>query len=249
MIDDAETHPVEHLTLTGVLANSSNVGISLLGQALSEQTRYDYMEKFGLGSPSAVGFPGEPTAPLKPVSQWDKQTDYNSMFGQGVSATAIQMAGAYQAIANHGVKMPLTLVQKCTSSNGTVTETPSSTGTQVVSASAADQVVQMLQSTLTTGTLSSMTPISGYQLSAKSGTAQVADAPGGGYGDDYITSVAGMIPAVNPQYVVLVTMTKPTVNKTSAGVGPAFREIASDVIQHFSIPPTTNPRANLPTTW
>jgi cell division protein FtsI (penicillin-binding protein 3) len=248
-IHDAETHPVEHLTLTGILANSSNVGISLLGQDLTETQRFDYMREFGLGSPSAVDFPGEPTAPLKPVSQWDAQTDYNSMFGQGISATAIQMAGVYQTIADHGVKMPLTLVHKCKSSSGKVTKTPTGKGTRVVSASAADQVVQMLQSTLTTGTLSSMTAIPGYQLSAKSGTAQVADLPGGGYGDDFITSVAGMIPAVNPRYVVLVTMTKPSVDKTSAAVGPAFRQIATDVIQQFHILPSESVRANDPATW
>lgn len=112
-----------------------------------------------------------------------------------------------------------------------------------------DQTVQMLQSTLTSGTLSSMKPIPDYQLSAKTGTAQVADRPGGGYGNDFITSVAGMIPSVNPQYVVMVTMTKPTKNKTSAGVGPAFRAITSDVIQHYYIQPTTNPRPNFPVTW
>ncbi len=248
-IHDAETHPVEHLTLTGVLANSSNVGITLLGQALTPTQRYQDMEKFGLGTPSTVHFPGEPTAPLRPVSTWDKQTNYNSMFGQGISATAIQMAGVYQTIANHGVKMPLTLVKKCTSKTGKVTEMSSPKGTRVVSAAAADQTVQMLQSTLTTGTLSSMTPIPGHQLSVKTGTAQVADRPGGGYGNDFITSVAGMIPAVNPQYVVLVTMTKPSTNKTSAGVGPAFRQITNDVIQHDHIPPTSTTRANDPTTW
>ena len=249
MIHDAETHPVEHLTLAGVLAYSSNVGISLMGQALTADQRYQYMRQFGLGSPSAVHFPGEPSAALKPVSKWDKQTNYNSMFGQGIAVTAIQMAGIYQTIANHGVRMPLTLVKKCTSSSGKVTEVPTGKGTRVVSASAADQTVQMLQSTLTSGTLSSMKPIPDYQLSAKTGTAQVADRPGGGYGNDFITSVAGMIPSVNPQYVVMVTMTKPTKNKTSAGVGPAFRAITSDVIQHYYIQPTTNPRPNFPVTW
>jgi cell division protein FtsI (penicillin-binding protein 3) len=248
-IHDAETHPVEHLTLTGVLAQSSNVGITLLGQALTPQQRYDYMLKFGLGSPSAVHFPGEPTAPLQPASAWDQQTVYNSMFGQGISATAIQMAGIFQTIANHGVRMPVSLVESCTASDGKVTEVPKKTGTRVVSASAADQTVKMLESTITSGTLSTMAPIPGYVISAKTGTAQVADAPGGGYGNDYITSVAGMIPAANPQYVILVTFTKPTTNKTSAGVGPAFRAITQDVLHEFEVPPSTQPAAGLPVTW
>jgi cell division protein FtsI (penicillin-binding protein 3) len=207
------------------------------------------MLKFGLGSPSAVHFPGEPTAPLQPASAWDQQTAYNSMFGQGISATAIQMAGIFQTIANHGVRMPVSLVESCTASDGKVTEVPKKTGTRVVSAAAADQTVQMLESTLTNGTLSTMVPIPGYVISAKTGTAQVADAPGGGYGNDYITSVAGMIPAENPQYVVLVTFTKPTTNKTSAGVGPAFRAITQDVLHEFEVPPSSQKTAGLPVTW
>ncbi|MCU1528364.1 MAG: hypothetical protein JWP75_2127 [Frondihabitans sp.] len=248
VIDDAESHPVEPYTLTGILANSSNVGISMLGTRLSAQERYDYLVKFGLGSRSGVDFPGEPTAPLRPVSQWDQQTNYNEMFGQGVSATSIQMADAYEAIANGGVRVPAKLVESCTSSTGKVTTPTAAAPTRVVSASTANQVVDMLEQTIPKGTLSTMTPIPGYTIAAKTGTAQIADAPGGGYGDDFITSVAAIAPAANPQYVVLVTFNKPTTNKTSAGVGPAFRAIMTDVLQDYRVTPNDQ-AANLPTTW
>ena len=248
-VADAESHPPENLTLTGVLQNSSNVCITLLAQDLTTQQRYDYLLKFGLGAPSAVDFPGEPTAPLPPASTWDQQTNYNSMFGQGISATAIQMANAYQAIANHGVRLPVKLVEKCTSSDRTVTDVPSNKGTRVVSAAAADETVTMLRNVLTNGTLDGMIPIPGYTIAAKTGTAQVADKPGGGYGDDFITSVAGLVPAQNPQYVVLVTFDEPTKGKTSAAVAPAFRAITSDVLQAFRIPPSTPTTRPFPSTW
>lgn len=247
-IGDAETHGVELYTLTGILANSSNVGISMLGTRLSQQQRYDYLTKFGLGSTSAVKFPGEPTAPLRPVSQWDQQTNYNEMFGQGISATSIQMASAYQAIANGGVRLPVKLVKSCTSSDGKSTTPATGSGTRAVSASTARQVLDMLEETIPKGTLSSMTPIPGYTIAAKTGTAQIADAPGGGYGTDYITSVAAIAPAANPQYVVLVTFNKPTTNRTSAGVGPAFRAIMTDVLQDYRVEPNDQ-SANLPITW
>ena len=248
-VSDAETHPVEHLTLAGVLADSSNVGITLLGDRMTPQKRYEYMLKFGLGRKTEVNFPGEPTAALKPASQWDAQTDENSMFGQGVAATAIQTASIYQTIANGGVREPVKLVESCTTSDGKVIDKPSTTGTRVVSKTAADDVVKMLENTIPEGTLKGLTPISGYNISAKTGTAQVADAPNGGYGSDYIVSVAGIAPSENPQYVVLVTFTKPTTLKTSFAAGPAFREIMSQVLENYRVTPSTTPAANIPDTW
>jgi len=249
VIGDAESHPVENLTLAGVLANSSNVGISLLGEKLTPKQRYEYMLKFGLGSTTDAKFPGEPTQALRPSSEWDHQTDYNSMFGQGVSATAIQTAGIYQTLANGGVRVPLSLVSGCRLPDGTVVDAPTTTGTRVVSRKAADDVVDMLENTIPEGTLRGMTPISGYNVAAKTGTAQVAKAGGGGYGSDFIISVAGIAPAEKPQYVVLVTFTKPTTKKTSFAASPAFREIISEVLETYRVRPSTTPRTDLPDTW
>ncbi|AMM20722.1 hypothetical protein AX769_11935 [Frondihabitans sp. PAMC 28766] len=249
VIGDAESHPVEHLTLAGILADSSNVGISYLGEKMSAQERYDYMLKFGLGKKSEVNFPQEVSGYLGNPKSWDKQTNYNSMFGQGVSATAIQVASIFQTLANGGVRMPVKLVKGCKLSNGTVIDTPSETGTRVVSQKAATDVVQMLENTIPEGTLKGMVPISGYNVSAKTGTAQIALPNGGGYGDDFVISVAGIAPSENPQYVVLVTFTKPTTLKTSFAAAPAFREIMSQVLETYRVKPSTVPATDLPDTW
>lgn len=248
-ISDAERHAAERLTLAGVIQNSSNVGMTYFGEKLTVQQRYEYMLKFGLGAQSAVRFPGEPSAPLRPSAKWGKRTSYDSMFGQGVSVTAIQMASAYQTIANHGVRMPVTLVSRWAAADGTIRQLPSRAGVRVISASAAGQTVAMLQNVVTSGTLDGMVPITGYDIAAKTGTAQVADKIGGGYGDNFITSVGGMFPAANPQYVVFVTFTKPTVNKSSAAVAPAFRALTTDVIKKFEIPPATSTEPRYPATW
>ncbi|ARC56753.1 Penicillin-binding protein PbpB [Frondihabitans sp. 762G35] len=248
-IGDAESHPVENLTLAGILANSSNVGISQVGELLSKQTRYDYMKKFGLGTQTEVKFPGESNGQLGTPQSWDQQTNINSMFGQGVGATAIQTASIYQTLANGGVRMPVKLVKGCRQADGTLTDVPSSTGTRVVSPQAATDVVHMLENTIPDGTLKGMQPISGYNVAAKTGTAQIADAPGGGYGSDYIISVAGVAPAENPQYVVLVTFTKPTTLKTSFAAAPAFREIMSQVLETYRVKPSTTAPTHLPDTW
>jgi cell division protein FtsI (penicillin-binding protein 3) len=249
VIGDAESHPVEHLTLAGILADSSNVGISYLGEKMSAEQRYAYMLKFGLGAKTAVDFPSEVSGYLGNPNSWDKQTNYNEMFGQGVSASAVQVASIFQTLANGGVRMPVKLIKGCKLSDGTVIDKPSETGTRVVSQKAATDVVQMLENTIPEGTLKGMVPISGYNVSAKTGTAQIADAPGGGYGSDYIISVAGIAPSENPQYVVLITFTKPTTLKTSFAAAPAFREIMSQVLETYRVKPSTVPAANLPDTW
>ena len=248
-IHDATFHPTENLTLTGILRDSSNVGISLLGQSLSAQQRHDYMVKFGLNDPTGVAFLGEPTTGIRPASQWDQQTSINTMFGQGVSTTAIHIASIYQTLANHGTRLPVNLVAGCTAPDGTVTDAPSAEGTSVVSPWAADTTVNMLEKVVSDGDLKDVLSIPGYRVAAKTGTAEVARSDGTGYGSDRIVSVAGIAPAENPQYVVVVTFTKPSTIKTSAAAAPTFNKIMSQVLEMYRVPPSTEPAPSLPETW
>ncbi|KQO65082.1 peptidoglycan D,D-transpeptidase FtsI family protein [Curtobacterium sp. Leaf261] len=252
-ITDAEAHGRENLTLTGILAQSSNVGISEVGEALTAQQRYDYMKKFGLfTSDPALQFPGQPTWPDASSPNWDQQTNINSMFGQGISTTALQVAGIYQTLANKGERIPLHFVSGCKQADGTVTDQPDLTPTRVVSETAATQTVDMLQSTITStaGTLHAMGPISGYNVAAKTGTAEVAEANGGGYGSQRIISVAGMAPAEDPQYVVTVTFTKPGPgHRFSSSAAPAFHTLMSQVLEKYRVTPSTTTVKTYPTTW
>lgn len=248
-IHDATFHPTEKLTLTGILRDSSNVGISLLGQNLSAQQRHDYMVKFGLNEPTAVGFLGEPTQGIRPADQWDQQTSINTMFGQGVSTTAVHIAGVFQTLGNHGLRLPTQLVDSCTAADGTVSMTPTAEPVQAVSPAAADTTVNMIESVVTDGDLSDVLTIPGYRVAAKTGTAEVAGTDGSGYGSDRIVSVAGIAPAEDPQYVVVVTFTKPSTIKTSAAAAPTFNKIMSQVLEMYRVPPSTEPAPDIPQTW
>ncbi|WP_083413723.1 MULTISPECIES: peptidoglycan D,D-transpeptidase FtsI family protein [unclassified Curtobacterium] len=248
-IHDSEFHDTENLTLTGILQNSSNVGITELGERLTAQQRYDYMQKFGLFEPeSAIDYPGQPSMDYGTSPNWDQQTNINSMFGQGISTTAIQVASIFQTLANDGVRIPLHLVKGCETADGKTIDAPDVQPTRVVSANAATQVTDMLQSVVTGGTLVGMKPISGYNIAAKTGTAEVAEGSKG-YGGQRITSVAGMAPAEDPQYVVTVTFTKPQANKWSSGAAPAFRTLMSQVLEKYRVAPSTTPAKTYPTTW
>jgi cell division protein FtsI (penicillin-binding protein 3) len=249
VIHDATGHGTERLTLTGVLQQSSNVGMSMIGINVPEQQRYDYMEKFGLGQETAVGFQGEQARGIPPLKNWDDQKKYDMLYGQGVAVTAVQLAGAYQAIANGGVRLPLTLVEGCTKPDGTVTELPPTAGTRVISDASSKTVVNMLESVVTGGELGPVLRIPGYRVAAKSGTAEVAGPDGAGYTSDRIVSLAGIAPAEDPQYVVLVTYTKPAIMKSSAAAAPTFHKIMTQVLKTYRVPPSTTPSTSPPATW
>jgi cell division protein FtsI (penicillin-binding protein 3) len=246
-IKDVFAHRDLRYTTTGILANSSNTGISLLSDKLDPTSRFEYMQKFGLGEKTAVSFPGESGGVLPPTSQWDQITKHAVAFGQGVSATSAQVAAIYQTLGNGGMRMPLTLVEGCQLPDGTITQLPDAAGTRVVSESAANQTVQMLENVVTQGPLRSALQIPGYRIAAKTGTAQVAAA--GVYTDDRVISVAGLVPAENPEYAIVVTFGKPDTMKTSAGAAPTFKNIVTQTIKTFRIEPSTEPAPNIPLTW
>ncbi len=244
-VRDDSYHGDQRLTLTGVLEQSSNVGMSKLGSTVPQGIRYDYLRKYGFGQETAVEFQGEAEGQLEET--WNVQKNYDITYGQGISVTLAQMASALQGLANGGVRLPLTLVQSCTKPDGSVTDLPSTTGTRVVSAEAASTTIQMLESVVTGGWLSDVLTVPGYRIAAKTGTAEVA--AGGVYTDDTIVSVAGIVPADNPEYVVIATYVKPQTIKSSAGAAPTFSKIVKQLLKTYRVPPSNGPDPGFPTTW
>lgn len=246
-VSDSFAHPENRYTLTGVLIDSSNVGISKFGDMIPLDTRVSYLEKFGLTQPTAVGFPGESSGILRDPAGWDKQTFYNTTFGQGLAVTVPQLAGAYQTIANGGVRMPLTLVEGCTAADGTVTDVPDAQGERVVSENAADTVSQMLENVATQGTLADQVAIPGYRVAIKTGTGEKTDPDTGAYKSDaYFTTMIGFAPADDPQYVVEVNLDEPRTVKSSAATAPAFQKALTQVLKTYRVIPSGTTTPELP---
>ena len=105
----------------------------------------------------------------------------------------------------------------------------------------------MMEMTAQEGLVKDLIKIPGYRVAAKTGTAEVAE--NGSYGKDRIVSVAGLIPAGDPQYAIVVTFVKPDTMRTSAAAAPAFNAIMKQVIKTFRITPHTKGAPSLPTTW
>lgn len=243
---DSFVHGVMPWTLTGIMTHSSNVGISMLGSRLSEQTRYEYLTKFGIGQATKAGMPLEDSGLLHPVEDWDRQTSYNTMFGQGVSSTIVQTTGAYQAIANDGVRIPPSLVTSCTDSDGTVHTMDHGDPERVVSESTASTVMDMLENVVQQSWITPHVAIPGYRIAGKTGTAQQPDGHGG-YRSDYVHSFVGIFPADDPQFVISASIAFPSAGNGGIAALRSFHDAAEATIRTFHVPPSSGSYHKLPT--
>jgi cell division protein FtsI (penicillin-binding protein 3) len=246
-IKDAWAHDDIPYTLTGALVDSSNTATSLLTGSIDPDIRRDYLLDFGFNDITESGFLYESEGSVLPTSDWDERTNLAVQFGQAMTATSVQMASAYQTLGNDGVRMPVTLVEGCQLPDGTMTGVPSDEGRRVISEQAADDVVSMLENVVTQGGLRYDVPIDGYRIAAKTGTAEVAI--DGAYGNASVISIAGLAPADNPEYVVVVTAGVPTTSMTSRDVATTFRDVVAQTLTHFRVQPSWTPSPELPIYW
>ena len=190
---------------------------------------------------------GESNGRLKTGDGLDIVSRYTQFFGQGISVTAAQMAGSFQTLANGGLRVPLRLVEGCVSNAGVLVENPVQEPIQVVSQSASDQVIRSLETIVAQGPLRNVLGIPGYRVAAKTGTAEIANSQG--YGAERVISLAGMAPAENPEYVVLVSFYKPQTSRVSTAAAPAFHDLMSHVLKHYRVAPSSEPAVLPPVTW
>jgi cell division protein FtsI (penicillin-binding protein 3) len=242
---DAEPHATERLTLAGVLAHSSNVGMVQVAERISPQVQYQYFQAFGIGAPSGLPLPNTSRGLLVPLSRYWGQERYTLAFGQGVSVTAVQMASVYATIANGGVRVQPTIVAGTTSADGQFVPAPSPHSHRVLKPrTAADLVAILQQVPMLDATLAAQPwgEIPGYSVAAKTGTAQVGKCQCR-YGSSYI----GMAPASNPQVVVAVNVQNPRRGNYfgNAVAGPVFYHVMKFALQELKIPPDHAKRPNV----
>jgi cell division protein FtsI (penicillin-binding protein 3) len=246
VISDSFYHEDQRLTLAGALVESSNTAIAQYTDLLKASSRHDYLQLFGLGEETGIGFNGESSGTLHAAKDWDSRTNYAVQFGQGLSATSIQMASAYQALANDGVRLPATLVEGCYWPDGSVTDTPPTEGIRVVSKEASEQTLQMMEMVYSSSGSAPKLQIPGYRVAVKSGTAQVAQ--DGGYGGKVVISYAGIAPADNPEYVVIATAGIPY-SIYSGVIASTFRDIMAQTLTTYRVTPSGSPGPDLPLRW
>ena len=245
-IKNASGGAAGNLTTAGILSYSSNTGIVNLAERMTVSRLEAYYRDFGFGEATSVGFLGEQDGYVPDADTVDSITRHTQTFGQGMTSTTAQMAGAYQAIANDGVRLPLRLVSGC-EKNGTLQEAERGEPIRVVSEQAARETIRILETVPTQGTLQTRVGVPGYRIAAKTGTAEIAE--NGEYGDERMISIAGMVPADDPQYVVVVSFVKPQTNRFSYAAAPAFDAIVTQILGHYRVAPSTQTIGYPALTW
>jgi cell division protein FtsI (penicillin-binding protein 3) len=239
-ISDSEPDGGSRYTIAGIIANSSNVGMSEVVAHVPPQVQYDYLRAFGLGEPTGLNMPGETQGILPPPAQWAGDERYTLSFGQGVAVTAVQMASVYATIANDGVRVQPTLVEGTVNSNGAFTQARPSPSRRVIQAKTARELISILQQVPAVDEQANQPwgIISGYAVAAKTGTSQ-ENGPHCAlceYGSSYI----GMAPGNNPQVVVAVNVQDPQQKYGYFGdvvAGPVFYNVMQFALQTLQIPP------------
>ncbi len=227
-----DTRNLGRVSLTTILARSSNVGITKLAMTLQADQLWETMMHFGLGELTTSGFPGESAGMLTHYSNWRPISQATLAYGYGISVTPLQLAQAYSAIGNGGEMRPVSLI---------ALDEPND-GERVVSVETAAAVRRMLEEVVRPGGTGTKAAVDGYRIAGKTGTAWKFAS--GGYSEDkYISIFAGLAPASDPRLVTVVVIDEPSgeLYYGSDVAAPVFANVMSESLRLLAVPPDTTP--------
>ena len=237
VISDSHEHPPTPMTIADIVAESSNVGTIGLAAELGAERLAEYLERFGLGRPTGIAFPGESPGSVPEVEGWSDASMGTIPIGQGIAVTVLQMAMAYAAVANDGVWVQPSFVRGSVDPEGNFMPAPRPDRHRVVSSRTAGVVKQILSHAVVAGT-GSAAQIPGYWVAGKTGTAMIPRSDGPGYySGRYIASFTGFAPAADPRVLVAVMMQEPETVYGSVAAAPVFKKVARYALHRLRVPP------------
>jgi cell division protein FtsI (penicillin-binding protein 3) len=234
---DAESHGLEHLTATQILALSSNIGTYEVGLRVGEAGLLAQVERLGFGQVTPIDFPGETSGLLVSAADWYTSDRVALPIGQVDAVPPIQILDAYNTIANGGVFVEPKLVRGYVHANGTVTATPPSARRVALSKSVDSTMVGMLEQVVLDGTGTNAI-IPGYSVAGKTGTATMPY-PGKDrlLTGDYDATFVGFAPANAPVLSMIVVVERPLTTIFGGAVAaPVFQQVMSYALHHYGIP-------------
>lgn len=235
-----DTKPHGWLTLQQIVKFSSNIGAVKLAETMGPEILYRYLSNFGFGRKTGIDSPGETAGNLSPYKSWSAIDMGAIAFGQGVSASAIQLVTAAAAIANDGQLPKPYIVQEITDPDGhTIQRFEPQPVRRVISIDTARTVQQMMKTVVMQGGTGENAALEGYSVCGKTGTAQKVGEDGGYAKGKYIASFIGFAPSENPKAVILVVIDEPESQYYGGEVAaPAFRKIAYETLHYKNVVPT-----------
>lgn len=249
-ISDYWDHGTINMTAAGIVARSSNLGTIIAAKQLEDEVLHDYLTGFGLGQRTGVGLPGESPGILADPDTWRSSHRATISFGQGVSVTGIQMAGALAAIGNDGTYIEPRLVQGVRTEDGVEPIAEPETR-EVISPRAAREVLTMMEATVADGGTAPAAQIDGYRVAGKTGTAWRVDPDTGSYArGQYTVSFAGIAPADDPRFVTYVVLDNPSGDASGGGTAaPVFADVMQAALEQYGVPPSGKPYPDTSLEW
>lgn len=233
-------HKYGLISVSEILAFSSNIGTGKMALRMGAENLRNGLKNFGFGERSGVDLPGEVKGVLHSLP-WGEHQIATISFGQGMTATTLQVANAYAALASDGKLRKPFIVEKVTNlETGDVQVNEPEVIRNVMSAKQAEAVRMMLTAVTQPEGTGKLARVPGYQVAGKTGTAQRARDNGRGYEPGaYISSFAGMIPAHQPEYVIYVVVDRPQKAYYAGQVAaPLFSRIASFAVRRSGLAPS-----------
>ncbi|MHA3891826.1 penicillin-binding protein PBP3 [Acinetobacter sp. GXMZU3951] len=223
-----DTHNYGQLTLAGIIQKSSNVGVAKIALSLPYSTLPTFLKRVGFGERSAVKFPGESSGLVLPPSKWNVSEVATMAYGYGINATVLQMVDAYAMLANHGVKVPLSLYK--------LEEPPK--GQQMIDPKIADQVLLMMEAVTLPGGTARQANIPGYRVAGKTGTAHKLRADRKGYSEkEYRALFSGVAPVSDPRLAIFVVVENPQGQYYGGLVAaPVFARVMQESLRLMNVP-------------
>ncbi len=228
------------LTVSDIIVFSSNIGAVKIGQKLGYEKFVTYLERFGFGSKTGIDLNGEISGFIRPSKQAKEIDRANIFFGQGMTASSLQIAVAMAAIANGGELMRPFVVKAIRDQSGRVLkEMKPQVIRKVISTTTARNVARILEGVVGEDGTAPLAAINGYRVAGKTGTSQKVDPRTKSYSKkDYVAIFVGFVPANNPKMVILMAVDEPEGTPYGGLVaGPAFQEVGTWTLNYLGITP------------
>jgi len=232
-----DTHAAEWLDITNILAESSNICTTKIADRLGKAKLDRWVRRFHFGERPGIKLPGATRGLLAPHQKWSDIQAANISFGQGMSASPLQVASAFAALANKGEYIQPAIVKRTVDYNGALTYEHSPVPERVVRTGTARTVMKMLESVVHSrhGT-GNNAAVPGYRVAGKTSTAQKADAKKGYSDDEYFASFIGALPASDPRVVILVSVDNPEGGHFGNEVAaPSFATLGEQIMLHLGV--------------
>jgi cell division protein FtsI (penicillin-binding protein 3) len=223
-------------TVTQILEHSANAGAVFVAQKLGAEQMRAYLEAFGFGAATGVDLSGEATGEVRALAEWYPVDLGTVAFGQGMSATPLQLAAAYAAIANGGTLYRPYVVATRRDADGEHRTAPVAVRRPITPETAATMRT-MLTASVDNG-ISNGASLQGYSVAGKTGTAQIPSDDGRYLDDAYISSFAGFAPANDPRFVAVIVIERPQSKLLGTVTAmAAFRSLAQDALRSARVQP------------